>query len=544
MRPWSWAPLVATALFWFACAPQASPQEGQVPTQPKYGGTLNLAHNTDPPDLDALWAGGVANLVLIAPAYNSLVQVDPLDNARLVPDLAERWELSPDGKTYTFHLNKAAKWHDGKPVTAADIRYHFDVKVRPPKGLCCAEAKTPNKFLSETYEKAEVLDDTTVKVTLLRPSKTFLFDIGKGFYLVGPAHVGGEKMLMGNTVLGSGPFKFVSYTRGTNFKLTKNPDYFRPGFPYLDNIEIFILPDASTRLAAFRAGKIDVTGASFVAITYSQAKTIEQEMKDRAKVVYEDALENGSVRFNFARPPFNDQRVRKAVHLAVDRPRALKTLAENHGELGTNLPRVAGLTRFGKELETLPGYRMPKDQDLAEARRLLDEAGYRAGADGKRMTIRAITRGDVGFERYVDATVFFKDELAKIGIDATVEPLGTDVYTPRTRTNEWEAEIRFRVGRWVSPVSNQDYWVGVDPYGAYTRNPERDKAFNDYDSNLDPSKDKELVRKLEDVLETELIYSVWFWADYPTGIMNYVQNFKPAVGSYAANRWEHVWLSK
>lgn len=490
---------------------------------------------------------GITRQYLLSPAYNGLIALDPQDNTKVLPDLADSWDVSPDGTTYTFHINPNAKFHNGTPVTATDVKYTYDVKVKPPLGECCATGLTPDTYLSSVLSGIDTVDDKTVKFRLNRASNSFLAQLvagAAGITLIVPADVAGSAKSMGNNVVGSGPFKLSNYTPGTSFSLVRNPDYFKPGLPYLDGIEIFILPDESTRAAAFRAGQIDVTPAAFEAISPEQATTISQQMQEQVSVIYNDALTMYGARTNQSKPPFDDPRVRRAVHLALDRQRGIETLAGGHAQVGTNVPRVPGLSRFGDALASEPGYRMPKDEDIATAKQLLDEAGYPAGPDGTRLSIVAITRGGAGWQDYTDAAVFFQQEMAKIGIDVKIDAVTQDLTATRYRANDWNVEVRFPASVYAGPTANVTGYIGQEAYGAYAKSEDRDNLYTQLDSERDPAKQKALVRQWEDLLLKDLIYVPWFWTDYPSALTNTVQNFKPGIGSYTNNRWESVWLAQ
>ena len=188
--------------------------------------------------------------------FSNLVYFDPTkidpDPKNLVGDLAEKWEISPDGKTYTFFIHPGIKWHDGKPFTADDVIYNLDKLSDPKRSLQAA--------VFPAYQKAEKVNDLTVKVTLSRPQPSFLANLAGG-YSVFVAPQAGDKFQSSDFLIGTGPFKFKSATSGVSLSFVKNPDYFKKGLPYLDGVNYYIIADRSAQTDALITKRIDMTNA-------------------------------------------------------------------------------------------------------------------------------------------------------------------------------------------------------------------------------------------------------------------------------------------
>ncbi|MDP2952689.1 MAG: ABC transporter substrate-binding protein, partial [Chloroflexota bacterium] len=227
------APTVAPA----APAPTAAPAPAA--EKPRSGGILTSSFSGDPSSFDSHQERTVLNLAPVAPAYSLLVQNDPADNSKIIPDLAERWEVSPDGKVYTFYIRKGVKFHDGKPATSADVKANFDRIIFPPKGVL-----SHRKDTLQSVEKLEAPDDYTVRFILKFPHAGFLQMVGNPYNSIFPKHVLEAKGDMKKDIVGTGPFKLKDFNRGVSFELVKNPDYFVPGRPYLDGITFYIIKDA------------------------------------------------------------------------------------------------------------------------------------------------------------------------------------------------------------------------------------------------------------------------------------------------------------
>ncbi|MEW6142351.1 MAG: ABC transporter substrate-binding protein [Chloroflexota bacterium] len=202
----------------------ASPTPSQpAAPQPKLGGILNTWENGEPAGFDP--QRQLRKSVMFGElVFSNLVYFDPTkrdtDPKNLVGDLAERWEISPDGKSYTFYLRSGIKWHDGKPFTADDVVYNLDKLADPKRSLQAG--------VFPAYQKSEKVNDLTVKVTLSRPQPSFLANLAGG-YSVFVAPKAGDNYQSTDFLIGTGPFMFKSRTPGSNLSFVKNPNYFKKG---------------------------------------------------------------------------------------------------------------------------------------------------------------------------------------------------------------------------------------------------------------------------------------------------------------------------
>src|ERR1700693_4184173 len=224
----------------------------------KQGGTLRVLHRDSPANMSIYEEGTISVVMPAMPLFNNLVVFDPkqkqnrLDN--IVPDLAESWTLSEDGKDLTFKLRAGVKWHDGKPFTANDVKCTWDLlqgKAKEKLRLNAREAWWIN------LDHVTADNDTQATFHLKRPQPSFLALLASGFTPVYPCHVSPAQMRQ--HPIGTGPFKFVEYKPNQSIKIVRNPDYWKPGRPYLDGIEWTIIPNRSTAVLAFIAGNFDMT---------------------------------------------------------------------------------------------------------------------------------------------------------------------------------------------------------------------------------------------------------------------------------------------
>src|SRR5262244_1627957 len=225
---------------------------------PKYGGTLRYGILSAPAHFDVHQSGTVANMAAQGPMYDNLIRRDPRDGQTIIPDLAHRWEISPDGKTYTFFLRKGVKFHDGADFTAEDVHATYSRIIWPPKGI-----SIPRTPLFSAVSEINIRDRYTVEFKLSEPRPTpFML----GAFASGWNIIVRKKTLEDNdynlrnipNFPGTGPFRHVSRIDKEIWILEKNPQYWNTGLPYLDSLEIYHLGPWSPELAAaLLAGKID-----------------------------------------------------------------------------------------------------------------------------------------------------------------------------------------------------------------------------------------------------------------------------------------------
>ncbi len=514
-----------------ACAPQASPQGGgQTPTEgpPRRGGVLNLWLGGDPPSFDAHQESTYQTLHPVSPCYNLLVQYDPKDHTRITPDLAERWEVSPDGKVYTFYLKRGVKFHHGKPFKAEDVKASFERIIWPPDKVV-----SPRKGVFEAVNGIETPDDYTVKFILKRPSASFLANVAQGWNVIYPKDLldqGDPK----KTVAGTGPFKLKNYTRGVSIELERNPEYHISGRPYLDGLRFFIVPDPNTAIAAFLSGQLDVYRTE----NKAEADEVSQRFADKATVQKFTIMSNFAMELNARRKPWDDPRVRLAVSLAIDRAAAVKVLTQGEGQVGGILRPDSQWALPRAELEKIPGYSANKAQELEQAKRLLAEAGVGPG-----LKATMLTRKGAQFEA---PAVFLKDQLSKIGIDVTLDVQESAAFYDRLNRGEFE----LFGGSYSAAVDDPDAVFGQSYLCESERNyskfclPQLEDLFIRQSQTMDANQRKQLVWEMErlalvNVVKVVMAYRVnwWLW-------WNRVRNFYRQPSYYLTERHEDVWLAE
>ncbi len=391
---------------------------------PKRGGILNRRLIGDPPSFDTLESSNGWVMYTTSPCYNALLRYADLDSDKIIPDLAESYDISADGKSYTFKLRKGVKFHDGKPFSAEDVKFTFDVMRDPPKGYVSARANT-----LDAVESIVVVDPYTVRFQLKRKSPSLIANLASGWMMVLPKHIL-EKGPMKDVVIGTGPFRFKEYKRGISVELVRNTDYHIPGRPYLDAIKFFVIPDENTAYNYFRNGQLD----EWVPAS-SVARTREKELAAKAYLLAAPSTSALTLQFNSKEKPFDDVRVRQAICMAVNRQEALNIAFGGEGvTVGHSLPGKWALPKA--QLEKIPGYAPFKESNLAQAKALLAAAGFPNGFK-ETMLVRRIPIYDAH-------AIYLKDQLMKIGVDLKLEFQETAMYNDSMRKGAWKIEAGSR----------------------------------------------------------------------------------------------------
>ena len=386
---------------------------------PKPGGTLKVAWEADVTGLDPYLSPGVQAWHTVGNLFNSLVTIDT--NFNYVPELAESWDVLENGKVYVFRLRKGVKFHEGSDFDAEVVRWNFQRAVDPDEDAFIAP------FLS-IVESVEVIDSHTVKFTLKHPSRTLLPTMAVnrvGFLQMSPASYkrwGKEEVRLHPD--GTGPFKLGKWEQNRVVVLEKNPNYFKPGLPYLDRVELQIMKEGVTRVTALRAGEIDFAN-------YIPREHVARLSKDaKIQVLKGKDTQRTQSFFNLRNPAFQDVRVRKAIlGYGIDRQAIAKTALLGQAQpLWSPVP-PGGLDHidFGEQFAYNP--------DKAKA--LLKEAGY----DEKNPLRYTIMTHGAEAALPTIATIM-KTQLAKIGVEVTVEVIDRPIFLRRqNRDRDWDQNL-------------------------------------------------------------------------------------------------------
>ena len=463
---------------------------------PRRGGTLVIALSDDPGHFNPGITTGFNVHAVTGSIFNGLVELD--DNANPHPDLAESWEVSDDSTRYTFHLADGARWHDGQPVTSADVKFTFE-------NILLEYHSRTRGGLSGILESIDTPDDRTVVFNFTQPYAALLQRLNSTEAPILPEHIyeGVDDVQTAEanlTPVGTGPFKLESYEIDNQITLVRNDDYFKEGLPYLDRVVMRVIPDQNTQVLALEEGEVDyiwrVPGAE-----------IERLSGDDSIVLH--GVNSGpgggfcipTLTFNSERDVFTDLRVRQAIAHAVDRDQMLAQVIFGQGRVATGPINSQMAFAYSDDVTTYA-------YDVDRANALLDEAGY--ASDGTRFTIDLLVFSFGDFPKYGEV---MRQNLSEVGIDVEVTPLDRSAFIPRVfGDRDFDTNI-------ISYCNNTDPSIGVArmyissnigdiPFsnGAAYVNPAIDELFDDAASTSDDARRGEFYGEIQKILTAELPY--------------------------------------
>jgi len=453
--------------------------------------TLVVGLSSDPRGLSPVFACTFVDWVVGYRLYSSLFQAD--ENFQPVPDLAESWEASPDGLTYTFHLRRDATFHDGSPVTSEDVK--FSVELALKYGSICARG------LGTVIDKIETPDPYTVVFRLKSPYPEFL----NPYDGLGPhcSAVLKKELYEGTDPLtnpynfkpiGSGPFKFVEWVKGSHIVLEKYEGYFGEG-PYIDRIVFRIIPDPMTLVMAFETGEVD-----WIPFIVPASEVARLNQLPDARVFFHGSPCGVSLilGYNLRLEPFNDPAVRKALTAAINKER----IAELVYYGGAKVPNTYVIpTPFSEWWFNPKAKQIGYDPELAA--KILDKAGYPVKEDGWRfhMTLKHTT----GYAEHLKVAELIKEDLKKIGVDVRIVSLEHAAWHEQVfRRWDFDASLLPFCSGPTPPTMKRFHtdnikrisWANCMGYS----NPEYDALFELMISELDKDRRLQLVHRLQELL--------------------------------------------
>jgi peptide/nickel transport system substrate-binding protein len=388
---------------------------------PVRGGVLRVAVAPEPTLLTSAFITTMNIGMLSSKLFDGLVSYDL--NLQPVAALATAWQTSADGKTLRLTLRQGVRWHDGQPFSSADVAWTLQEvwKKLHPFG----------RAAFANVERVETPDPHTVVLRLSAPAPYILNYINSYGAQVLPRHLyQGQDVLThprNNAPVGTGPFMFKEWVKGSHVRLERNPHYWAGGQPYLDGIVFKFISDAAARTVALEAGEVDVALGSIVPLTNLN------RFKDAQK--YRLNLDDGRylstiflLQFNVRRPYFQDKRVRQAFAHAIDKKALLRVVFLNYGRVATGPVPSSVVNYYSDQVRHY-------DYDVRRAQDLLDQAGLQPGADGKRLRIRLDFDG-FGGPIGARAGEFIKQALARIGVELELRSGDTATYLRRIFTEQ------------------------------------------------------------------------------------------------------------
>ncbi len=480
-RPWKLSLALTSALLSLTLGCGKAPALGE-------SGTVNFLIESMPTNLDPRIGIDAQSENLDALIFNGLVSRDRQMN--IVPDLAESWE-TPNPLTYVFHLRQGVKFHDGRVLTAADVKFTFESVLE-------GKVETPKRGTYELVESIETPDQATVTFHLREPYSSFLWNlITQGMGIV-PAGSGDE---LARHPIGTGPFRFDSMMADDQIILRRNPDYFGPS-PKIERVRFRVVPDAITRALELRKGSADIGGVNSLTpdmvLALGEQPRLVAEQQPGTVLAY--------VSFNFDDPILQKREVRQALAYATDRDTIIGSLLRRQARPANSLlpPNHWAYEPSIKQYSYDPG----------EAERLLDAAGLPKRSDGVRvhLTLKTTTEESARLLGEVLA-----DQWKRVGVELELRPLETATLLSDVERGSFQLYTL----RWLGGNNDPDIFEYVfdsqrmPPRGAnrgHYRNPALDELLAEQAREMDRLKRKAILSQVQRILaEDEPYIDLWYY---------------------------------
>jgi len=506
---------------------------------PKHGGVLRMGIPLRPPHFDVHQSGTIFNLGSQGCMFDNLIRRDPRNGGKtIIPDLAHSWEIAKDGKTYTFHLRQGVHFHDGAELTSEDVKATFDRIIKPPQGI-----SIPRSILFNSVSEIAAPDKYTVQFKLAepRPVNFIMSAIASGWNVIVR-----KKTLEDNNYNlrkveiypGTGPFKSVRRVENESWTMEKNKDYWNKGLPYLDGIEMYhVLPFSPEMGSAILSNRVD-----YVRIT---DPVTARKAKATAGITAVDHYQSviQATWMNNKRQTLSDPRVRRAMHLALDKP-ALVDVVKDVAPMmvGGFIYPFSEFATPKEELSKRLGYQADQTASIKEARALMAAAGHADGIKGLDYMVREIAT----FKLWSQAIQAMLKEA--LNIECNLRTVVESVWFDDAASGNFDLAIGAIVSTLLDPSDYFNAWYGKGGPQNYSfwDNKEFQALTAQIDVELDSEKRQDLIRKAEAIMEQDPPLLPISWEKINEVWYNYVKGITAAdyFGVYDVVRQDTVWLDK
>ena len=506
---------------------------------PKSGGVLRMGIPNRVPHFDLHQSGTFFNLGTMACMFDNLIRHDPRDSGKtIIPDLAHSWEISKDSKTYSFCLRKDVQFHDDAELTAEDVKATFDRIARPPSGI-----NIPRSILFAAVSEINARDKYTVEFKLSepRPINFMMSAIASGWNVIV------RKMTLEDNNYnlrkvevypGTGPFRTVRRVENELWVMEKNPNYWNKGLPYLDGVEFYhVLPFSPEMGSAILSGRVDYVRVTDP-VTARKAKATPGLT---ATDYYQSVIQATWV--NNKRKPLDDPRVRRAMHLALDRPVLVDVVKDVAPMMvGGFIYPFSEFATPKEELGKQLGYQPDPAAAVMEARALMAAAGHGNGIKGLDYMVREIAT----FKLWSQAIQAMLSET--LNIECNLRIVVDSVWFDDAKSGNFDLAIGAIVSTLLDPSDYFNAWYGKDGPQNYSfwDNKEFQALSPQIDREVDAEKRQDLIRKAEAIMEQDPPLLPVSWEKINDVWYNYVKGHKPYdyFGIYDVVRLDTVWLDK
>ncbi len=475
--------------------------------EPISGGTLKIVYFPEPTQLVAINTSAGGPQFIGAKIFDGLLTYDY--DLTPKPSLAKEWTISPDGLEYVFRLRDGIKFHDGKPLTSADVTFSI---------LRLKEAHPRGRAIFSQVVDVDAFDPLTAKIRLAKPSPGLITALAGSESPVVPKHIFESFKPIDNPrpdqIIGSGPFVLKEWLPGSHILLEKNPAYWDAPRPYLDRVIIRLVNDAGARSAALETGEVDIGPNPVPLADLERLKTIPAlRIDDR---IYAYAGQQNQLVINLENPYLKELKVRQAIAHAIDIKALINVVLYGYA-VPSPTPISPGLAKFHN-----PDIPFAKF-DTALAEKLLDEAGYPRKTDGKRFKLR-VTTNPFNPQTYSD---FIAQALTKIGIEPDIQKFDFGTYVKIVYTDRaWDLSVE-SLSNTFDPTAGVQrvYWsknfkIGL-PFSnaSHYENPEVDRLLEAAAAESDIEKRAKYFKDFQVIIARDL------------PVINLVSPIQPIVGS-------------
>jgi peptide/nickel transport system substrate-binding protein len=518
----------------------AAPSGAALPTgeQPKPGGELIYVVTAEPPTFDAHQSTTFATLQPISPHYSLLYRLDPADNvSKIVPDVADGMPtLAADKLTWTIKLKKDVKFHDGSVLTSEDVVATYNKIITPPTGVT-----SPRQGAYAAVDSVSAGDPNTVVFKLKYPSGSFQAALASPWnYLYSAAKLKADPKFYEKNIMGTGPFTYVEYVKGSHWAGKKNPNYFEKGKPYLDGYKAVFITDVNRQTTAIQSKQAMI---EFRGFTPQQRDTLSRALPNDLAIQEAPWVCVNYVSFNTTKKPFDDVRVRQALNIAVDRWAGGEALSKQ-----TIVKDVGGLMRpkgpfamSDTDLEKVPGFSRDNKKAVEDAKKLLADAGVST------LSFKFLNRNVT--TPYEPLALFLINEWKKIGVTATHEVKETAAYQADLRNKNFDVGLDFNCDFFDEPDLQLAKFYSASGLGkglnlSHYDDANLDKMIDAQSRETDPEKRKKLVWDIEKYAIGEkawMVPVVWWYRIIP--YLSVVRGYRIGSNHYTTMDMANIWLA-
>jgi peptide/nickel transport system substrate-binding protein len=507
---------------------------------PKHGGILTFMIPADaPPSFDGHREATFATIHAVAPFYSVLIRANPdnpADTTQFVCDVCTEMPTPTDqSRTWIFSIRNDITFTDGATLTAYDVAASWNHIIAPPPGVISARLGYYSMI-----DRIEAPGAGTVVFHLKFATAAFLPALADPYaFIYEKAILDRDPHWYEKNILGSGPFRFKDYQAGQSISGERNPDYYRPGLPYLDGFTGIFADKQAVRVSAIKSDRAAIEFRGFPPATRDE---LVAALGHQITVQESDWNCGALVTPNHARKPFDDVRVRRALTLAIDRwgsAAAMSRITVSRTVGGIVFP-TSPLAATKEELQRIAGYWPDIEKSRAEAKRLLKEAG----AEG--LTFELLNRNVD--QPYKFNGIWVIDQWSKIGVTATQRVLSTGPYDEAMRSGDFAVAIDAECQNIVNPLLDGTKYlphsVSSSNYGNY-EDPTEVDIYNRMLREPDVARQRDLMRQFERrVLDTEAHEMFLLWRYRIVPYRSYVKGFKISPSHYVNQDLATIWLDR